>query len=306
MQCLVTGATGFIGSALCAQLRQTDIHLIAVSRSGADLPIGGSSRAMDLNQPGDLRGIDVVCHLAGIAHQKADADNYQRVNTQATLNLARAAKQAGVRCFIFLSSVKAMGPQQDDKPREEGEVYPAQDPYGRSKWEAEKGLRILCADGAMDLIILRPCLVYGPSPKGNLRWLVRSAELGLPRPPQGGRRSLIGLNDLARLLSALVQQWPPGIHTWNVTDSCDYAACDLYDQLRSALGHTTPARYLPSTIWQLACTGLDLLRRQPRGASYGKLFEGERYSNAALLRDTGWQPRQTFADVAPAMLTVNK
>ena len=111
--CLVTGATGFVGMSLCAALRHRGDELRAYSRSGGALPDGTPTIPMDLASErlglADLQGVDVVFHLAGVAHQRASADTYQSVNLQATLALADACLCAGVEHFVFVSSVKAMG-----------------------------------------------------------------------------------------------------------------------------------------------------------------------------------------------------
>nr|WP_241263382.1 NAD-dependent epimerase/dehydratase family protein [Parahaliea mediterranea] len=300
---MVTGATGFIGGALCAHLREAAIELVPVSRSGASLADGSPTLAADLFAAQELlRGVDSVCHLAGIAHQRAASADYQRLNVDATLALARAAIEAGVRRFVFVSSVKAMGPAGGDSPRNESMVSAAGDAYGRSKWEAERGLLALCEASAMDLYILRPCLVYGPSPRGNLRLLARGARWGMPRPPAGGARSMVGLDDLTALLCQLLRGGPAGAHTWIVSDGQRYSARYLYDTLRGAMGRNPGPEWLPPLAWRAAATLLDRLLGQEAGATYDKLFGTELYDHGALSRDLGWRPRQTVADLAARMV----
>ncbi len=307
MKCLVTGATGFIGNTLCERLLATDIQVVASSGSGGRLSSGDPARKVDLNQSAEglqamLSGVDAVCHLAGIAHQRAAVADYQRVNVNATLNLAQAAISSGVKRFIFVSSVKAMGVPASNRARNEAEVYPARDPYGRSKWEAEEGLRALCQCGLMDLVILRPALVYGPGAKGNLRWLIKGARVGMPRPPEAGARSLIGLEDLVALLGNLIRQAPSGQHTWNVTDDREYTARELYDVIREVMGKPHGREWLGDVGWRKACKIVDKLWRRRSGSTYEKLFSAECYSSSALKRDMGWTAKQSFRDVAPAMV----
>ncbi|MEQ9395117.1 NAD-dependent epimerase/dehydratase family protein [Haliea sp.] len=305
MQALVTGATGYVGRELCRQLTASGRAFLPLSCSGGTLPCGRVTRAADLRQGpiagALLEGVDVVYHLAGIAHQQAPAQLHEEVNYRATLALAEAAERAGVRLFIYLSSVKAMGPAAGSEPRRENEVAVPSAPYGRSKWRAECALREHFAASAMAVVILRPALVYGPRPRGNLQWLLRAARVGVPAPPEGGARSMIGVEDLAGLLLRLPQVVGEGVHTWIVTDGEDYTTRHVYQVLRAALGRGS-GRQLPSWCWRMLASALDLLQRQPGGSSYGKLFGAERYDNHALLRATGWQPQQTLASVAPAMV----
>ncbi len=307
MKYLVTGATGFVGSTLCERLSRQDVELLAVSGSGRRLPSGIVSRQIDLNQPAsglrqELAGVDAVCHLAAIAHQRASETEYQRVNVDATLNLARAAIDSGVKRFIFVSSVKAMGLPASNRARNESEVYPAKEPYGRSKWQAEEGLRALAGDSDMAVVILRPALVYGPGAKGNLNLLIKGARLGMPRPPEAGARSLIGLQDFVALLEALLHQAPAGQHTWNVTDGDEYTARDLYDAIREALGKPAGKAWLGDAGWQSVCSLADRLWRRPADSTHEKLFGAECYSSSALQRDIGWKARQRFYDVVQAMV----
>jgi UDP-N-acetyl-alpha-D-quinovosamine dehydrogenase len=306
VKCLVTGATGFVGSALCAGLRARGDELVAWSRSGAALADGTPTQAVELGAAFTLPpGLDSICHLAGVAHQQAPAAAYQRVNVEGSLALARAALAAGVGHFLFVSSVKAMGPPPaDGSPRHEDMLQPPVDPYGASKLAAEQGLRALCRDSGMALTILRPPLVYGPDPRGNLRLLARGARRGLPRPPAGGARSMIGLDDLTRLLLDLLHRPPAGQHTWIVTDQQRYSARDIYDAFCRARGRKPRPTWLPAAGWVLACEALDRLRRRPVGTTRDKLFGSELYDSSALTRDTGWRPRQQLADVVAQMVDV--
>ena len=300
MKCLVSGATGFIGRQLCQQLAARGDTLIALSRSGATLPGGLPTLSLDLARDGIddacLQGVDVVFHLAGIAHQHAPAADYDCLNADASLRLARQAASAGVRCFIFLSSVKAMGPAPGQAARSEGEVTFPPDPYGLSKWRAECGLREEFEGGEMAVVILRPALVYGARAKGNLRLLADGVRRGLPRPPAGGARSMVALPDLVELLCLLSLEPPPGVNTWIVTDGMDYSTQQVYDLLREAAGMGAGVGWVPRWGWRLG-TGLrDALRRPAGESTWDKLFGWERYSNQVLLAATHWRPRYTLRE----------
>lgn len=304
MQALVTGATGYIGREVCRQLSAAGAAFVPLSCSGSALPCGRVTQAVDFSQ-GEIvdtlfQGIDVVYHLAGIAHQRASIQQYEVVNYRATLALAEAAERAGVRLFVYLSSVKAMGPAAGGDLRCEDDVAAPSEPYGLSKWQAECALRERFARSAMAVVILRPALVYGPRVQGNLLLLLRAIRCGLPAPPEGGARSMVGLVDLARLLLLLPQVVDEGLHTWIVTDGESYTTRHMYQLLSEALGRTRGGQ-LPGWCWRLFATALDVLQREPIGNSYSKLFGAERYNNQALLGATGWQPCQTLASAAPAI-----
>jgi len=298
VKCLVTGASGFIGAELCRQLQARGDDVVATSRSGNPLPDGTATLALDLSASDVdstlLAGVDAVFHLAGIAHTRAPAAQYERVNFQATVALAAAARSAGVRRFIFLSSVKAMGPAGSAAVRAEADVAPPQDAYGLSKWHAECALRESGQNSAMAVVILRPALVYGAQAKGNLALLAKAARRGLPRPPAGGARSMIARADLVSLLLLLTHLELAGVHTWIATDGQQYTTRRAYDALRSAQGAAPTAAWLPTWCWRGAAALYDFWRGDQGDSTSLKLFGDERYSNGALIAATGWQPSLTL------------
>lgn len=306
MKALVTGATGFIGRELCRQLVARGDDLVAVSRGGGTLPGSHYAVSLDLQYGAPaatvLQDVDVVYHLAGLAHQQAEASDYDAVNHRATLATARAAREAGVRFFVYLSSVKAMGSAANSVARNEADTVSPEDAYGASKWRAECDLRAEFSDSAMTVVILRPAVVYGPSPKGNLKLLVQAARLGLPSPPEGGARSMVGVADLAALLCALPSEPLRGLHTWIVTDGQAYSTREMYSILRAALQRPEPKWATPAWLWRGLAAVLDQWQRQPAGTSFTKLFGAETYSNSALLAATAWRPRETLASMASELV----
>jgi len=298
---LVSGATGFIGHQLCQQLTAAGNTVIALSKNGGALNHGITSLALDLtvaDPSGDLlQGVDVFFHLAGIAHRNARESGYEELNYRATIRLARLASAAGIKCFVFLSSVKAMGPPDSSRVRTESDWTPPADAYGRSKWQAESELIEGFSDDAMSVVIIRPVLVYGLHVKGNLRHLARGVRRGLPRPPLGGCRSMIALDDLVELLCVIAKSPPRGVHTWIACGTQSYSTQAIYDLLRESAGMGRGVGWLPPWAWRLGAWLLDIVAGRSDDSTYAKLFGREVYSNAAVLANTKWRPRVRLEDV---------
>ncbi|NND66695.1 MAG: NAD-dependent epimerase/dehydratase family protein [Halioglobus sp.] len=306
MKCLVTGATGFIGRSLCRSLKGRGDELVAINRSGAPvtdtIPGIACDLAVDDVDASYLEGVDVVYHLAGIAHQSAPESAYAALNYGATVRLARRARESGVRKFVFLSSVKAMGPPTGREVRAENDCNAPVGPYARSKREAEEALLQEYATGPMAVLIVRPALVYGPGVKGNLRQLAIAVQRRLPRPPEGGRRSMIALADLTDLLCHIPGHAPAGNHTWIACGAGSYSTRDVYDLMRAALGWGRGSAWLARPAWWLGAAVMDL-RSPGRGEStYSKLFGAELYANQRVVTDTGWRPSVRLEDsIAPLL-----
>jgi len=291
MKCLVTGAGGFIGSALSRELAARGHRLVLLIRASTPLPAGAEVLRLELGSEPIavdlLRGIDTVYHCAGIAHQAAVEKDYQRVNHSATLELAAAADAAGVARFVFLSSVKAAA---------------SATPYGHWKWRTEQALASACADSPMAVTSVRPALVYGPAVKGNLRTLVAAVKHGLPLPPDVGARSLVSLSDLVEVLCRLGELRLRGYSCFGVTDGEEYSCRRLYTAIRTALGKPAGRAWLPRAGWLVACGLLDVLRGGGGEDSYQKLFGEELYSNAEICAALNWQPQYTVEQQIGNML----
>ncbi len=301
MKCLVSGATGFIGRRLCQRLTASGYTVVALSKSGAPLGNGQLTIAMDFAEkyPDSelLSGVDVFFHLAGIAHQRAPESAYTAVNYESTVHLAGLASAAGVRCFVFLSSVKAMGACTSSGIRTESMCTLPLDAYGLSKWQAECALREKFCDDRMSVAIVRPVLVYGPEAKGNLQFLAQGVRWGLPRPPQLGRRSMIAIADLVELLCVIAQHPPTGLKTWIACGADTYSTQEIYDQLRAALGKGRGRAWMPRWAWQTGAKFLDMVAGRGGEPIYEKLFGTALYSNAVVLEDTDWRPCITLQEV---------
>jgi len=223
MAILVTGANGFVGSALCDLLERQDMDYIRVVRKES-IQCRQQERVFDFSEPhdekswGDLvAGAETIIHLAAVAHQAIGNDEssrlkYAQVNVSASCNLLRQAINLGVKKFVFLSSVKAASNSslQDPSgsPIRMSTAQPEQpsDIYGSSKLAAEKELQLLASNAAISLIILRPPLIYGSGQKGNMKKLFQFIDRGVPLPFSGikNQRSLISVDNLCDALLHLV------------------------------------------------------------------------------------------------------
>ena len=285
MRVLVTGADGFVGSALVARLQADGVKVLRGVRRQAQ---GAGRVQVDLEKPGDwsaaLAGIDAVVHAAARVHVMRDVEDplplFRRVNVEGTLELARQAGAAGVKRFVFVSSVKVNGEQTrpgqpfraDDLPRPE-------DAYGVSKMEAERGLFGLvgtpgCADAAglgfsaqatgtlkagMEVTVVRPPLVYGPGVRANFLSMMRALDRGLPLPLASIRnqRSLVALDNLVDLLVRCLTHPAAANRCFMVSDGEDVSTPELLRRTASALGRNARLFPLPEALLKLAalCVG---------------------------------------------------
>lgn len=254
---LVTGSTGFVGSALMASLSLGNVAFRAAVRSGECRIFEG----VDVTRVGDLRpdtdwfdalnGVSVVVHAAARVHVMADraADplsEFRRVNTDCTLNFARQAASTGVKRFIFLSSIKVNGEQTQVGQRYTPSDTPRpSDPYGISKCEAEEGLRRIAEETGMEVVIIRPVLVYGPGVKGNFLSMMRWLHKGIPLPLGAihNLRSLVALDNLVDLIVTCLQHPAAANQTFLVSDGEDLSTTELLKRTASAMG--IKARLIP-------------------------------------------------------------
>lgn len=294
---LVTGANGFVGRALLERLQQqADCRVVAGVRLFPPPPGFESLELGELDgrslDPALLAGVDVVVHCAARVHVIRETvddslEAFRAVNVQGSLALARAAAKAGVRRFIYLSSLKALGevsmpgaPLGADSP-----LQPVDD-YGRSKAEAEQALQNLCAGSAMQLVIIRPPLVYGPGVKGNLHSLLRVLELGIPLPLGhiDNRRSLVALDNLVDLIVTCLEHPAAAGQALLVSDGDDLSTTRLLRLL--AQGLERPARLLPLPeswlVW--------LFRLFGRGGMAQRLCGWLQVDSSSTCQLLGWYP----------------
>lgn len=260
---LVTGATGFVGQTLCAQLARLGYDVRAAVRTS------GTARAL-LAEEVLVRGLDgeidwsaaaasanVVVHLAARVHVMDDQASdplaeFRRVNVQGTLRLAQQAAQAGVRRFVYISSIKALGDatQAGQSFTEESPAQPS-DAYGISKLEAEQGLRELALQTGLEVVIIRPPLVYGPGVKANFAALMGAVQRGVPLPfgAVHNARSLVGLGNLVDFIVSCLAHPKAANQTFMVSDGQDLSTTALIRAMAQAAG--VKARLLPAPVWAL-------------------------------------------------------
>jgi UDP-glucose 4-epimerase len=238
---LVTGASGFVGPHVVAALRAAGFRLRLAQRRPAPVPDGVETVVTgDLSAPIDwsaaLAGVDHVVHLAGLAHAGPGLDDalYQRINTQATRELAEAAQRAGVSRFVYLSSLKALSGAFDGPALHDSDRPAPDDAYGRSKLAAEQALAQL----DLDWISLRPVLVYGPGVKANMAALLRLARLPLPLPLGGltAPRSLVAVENLAEAIVFALTPACPARRSYLVADPEPISVASIIAALRGGMG----------------------------------------------------------------------
>jgi nucleoside-diphosphate-sugar epimerase len=290
---LLTGATGFVGGHLCARLAGAPYVLRAALRMPLALPgVAESAVVGPIDAHTDwgsaLSDVDVVIHAAARAHRLNDAavEPYLEVNARGTQHLAVAAAQAGVRRFIYLSSVKVNGEGRADRPYRPDDTPAPADVYGNSKWLGERYLWEVGSSGKLEPVVVRAPLVYGPQVKGNflrlLRW-VDEARL-LPLGAVQNCRSLVSVWTLCDLLVRVIEHPAAVNRTWMVSDGEDISAPDLVRRLAHALSR--PARLLnvPPSLLRLAG---DLLGR---GADVRRLCDSLTVDIAPTRELLGWSP----------------
>lgn len=267
---LVTGASGFVGAAVVARLaREGQPVRACVRRDGVPLPPGVQlARLDDIGRQTPwadvLVGVTAVVHAAAHVHvmDAAAADalaEFRRVNVGGSLALARAAAAAGVRRFVFISSVKVHGEgTAAGRPCREDDAPAPMDAYGISKREAEQALQELSAATGMELVIIRPPLVYGPGVKANFAALVRLVRRGWPLPLGAihNRRSLVALDNLVDLILTCLRHEQAAGGVFLVSDGQDLSTTELVRGLGEALGHVPWLLPVPAVLLRWAATSV--------------------------------------------------
>ena len=257
MKILVTGANGFLGRCITKELSRYSNEIISVTRSISNDSFAVGEITDNTNWTDVLIGCDVVVHLAARVHQMHDDSldpllEFRRVNTDGTLNLARQAMSSGVKRFVFISSIKVNGEESDFPYSEMSEPNPS-DAYAISKWEAEQGLNQLAQDGDMEIVIIRPPLIYGPRVKANFASMIKWVKRGLPLPFGSihNKRSMVAVENLVDfiMLCANRSQSPKAANeTFLISDGVDVSTTELLNNVRAAYGVKTPLVPVPEIL----------------------------------------------------------
>lgn len=295
---LVTGAGGFIGTALCRRLEQ-DGFSVRRSMRGV-LPEGIGSAAPDAVTLHDassrdaidtaMQDVDAVVHLAARVHVMKDTaanplQEFRRVNCLWTERLIESAAAKGVRRFVYMSSVKVNG-ERTRVPFTEADAPHPEDPYGISKWEAEQIVARVSAQRGIEAVIVRSPLVYGPGVGGNVLSLLKLIRRGIPLPLGAVRnkRSLIYRDNLVEALVACVRHPRASGQTYLVSDGEDLSTPELIRRIGWAMG--VSVRLWPIPVSLLRFLGY-LVRRQ---GAVARLTDSLQVDASKLRRELGWSP----------------
>lgn len=305
MTVLVTGASGFVGRALLARLERDAHRRVRTAgrrrppRPAAFVKVGDIGAMTDWSKA--LRQIDAVVHLAARVHAMRESApdplaEFRAVNVEGTLALARQAAKAGVRRFVYLSSIKVNG---DWGTFTEGDAPSPADPYAVSKWEAEQGLRAMERETGMDVVVVRPPLVYGPGVKGNFQSLLRAIARGLPLPLGAidNRRSLIGVDNLADFIVSCLDHPAAAGRTFLVSDGEDLSTPELVRRLARAMNR--PARLIPVPAMVIRLGAAALGKSATAHRLLGSLQVDARPAMALL----SWRPPKSLTEGLRAAVT---
>ncbi|MDD4929271.1 MAG: SDR family oxidoreductase [Gallionella sp.] len=302
MKFLVTGANGFVGRALCVELHERGFAVRAAVRS-ANAGLDDCEReivgAIDgkTDWSAALSCVDTVIHLAARVHVMHDdsADplaEFCKVNVAGTERLARSAAAVGVKRFVYVSSIKVNGEATDGVRRfSETDIPDPQDPYGVSKWEAEQALHRVAKETGLEVVMVRPPLVYGAGVKGNFAQMLKVLAKGIPLPLASveNLRSLIYVGNLADALILCATHPAAAGQTYLVSDGEDVSTPDLLRQLGGAMGH--PARLLPFPQALLKLAG----RMTGRADQVERLSGSLQVDSSKIRRELNWTPPYTLA-----------
>lgn len=297
MRILVTGANGFVGSALCDYLNKAGHDVCRAVRIH-----DGLANTVEINETTSsekvheaLRGVECIVHLAGRAHflGRINPDKqaaYKETNVEFTKRLALYAHEAGVRRFVFVSSIKVCGEESREGPFTERTIPSPIDIYAISKWEAEQALRLIEKETGLEVVIVRPPLVYGEGVKANFLKLLSAVRNGIPLPfaTLRNKRSFIYLQNLVDALALCAMSPKARGATFHVSDDASLSLGTLVDALASAMGQK--ARIFPCPEWLLIGLGKVTGRQQ----QIGSLVNNLEVDNTQIRTLLGWTPPVSF------------
>jgi nucleoside-diphosphate-sugar epimerase len=300
---LITGSSGFVGKALCEQAVHHGLAINGAQRTCREVPsfiepfvVGEINGVTDWGNA--LRDVNVVVHLAARVHVMHDTEAdpltvFRTVNVDGTLNLACQAAAAGVKRFVFVSSVKVNGESTiAGQAFTEDDVPNPQNAYGQSKFEAEQGLQQISAETGMEVVIIRPPLVYGPRVKANFASLMRAVKRGWPLPLGAvhNLRSLVTLDNLVDFIVTCITHPQAANQTFLVSDGQDLSTTELVLGMAQAAG--VPMRLLSVPVWALYA-GASLLGK---GDAVQRLCDNLQVDISKARSTLGWVPPVTVKE----------
>lgn len=310
MNIFVTGASGFIGTALCSHLLSKGwiVHgsVSSLERSkhlvfGVD-PVTTGSIGPETDYGNQLNGIDTVIHLAARVHVMNDSSKdplaeFRIINVAGTINLALQAVKAGVRRFVFVSSIKVNGEGTSYPYTEESDPQPL-DPYGTSKLEAEIALRKIESETGLEVVIVRPTLVYGPGVKANFLFMMKIVNRRLPLPFAliNNKRSLIYVGNLADALATCAYHPEAAGKTYLVSDGDDVSTPELLRRTAASLG-------VPIKLWPLSPTYMKFVGSLiGKSGAINRILGNLTVNSSKIVKELEWTPpstmKQGLADTA--------
>ncbi len=287
----VTGSNGFVGKALIPFLKNKDFEVVAATR---DLYGDFSNQE---NWEKFLSGVDGVVHLAARVHimneYSANPDvEFQKMNVEATLNLALACKKMGVKRFVYLSSVKVNGEATENVPYKASDIPAPQDAYGRSKARAEEELLKLHELGGFEIVVIRPPLIYGPGVKANFKSLMSLIEKGYPLPfgKIRNKRSLVSVLNLCDFIALTLVHPKAAGEIYLVKDSQDYSLKEIIVEIAKALNKPTRLVSIPASLMKII---LFILGKK----NYSERLFGNLHLDISKNREQlDWIPPYTFQE----------
>lgn len=297
MKFLITGANGFVGTALCAELLRQGQSVRAAVRSANQVQgnveiVAVGNVGTDTDWRNALQGVEVVIHLVARVHVMKDVSadplaEFLKVNLHGTENLTRQAAQAGVKRIVYVSSIKVNGEGtmrtqsylESDKPN-------PQDPYGISKWRAEQTLNHIAQETSLEVVIVRPPLVYGAGVKGNFISLMTAIDKGIPLPLAGANnlRSLLYVGNLVDALIACATHSAAAGQTYLLSDGEAVSTVMLVEKIAQALGRKSHSFYFPSGLLRATAVLLG------RSAQADRLFSSLQVNDQKIRNELDWHP----------------
>lgn len=310
---LVTGSSGLVGQSLTTQLLHAGYEVRGVARSSPPnlvgsryefAPIGDFSEVS--NWQSLLAGVSTIVHTIARVHIMDDKavsplEEFRKLNVQATLALAAQAAAEGVKRFIFISSIKVNGEStQDEKPFLETDDTVPTDPYGLSKFEAEQGLLAIAQQTNMEVVIIRPPLIYGPGVKANFASMMKWVKRGIPLPfgAVDNKRSLIALENLVDFITRCIEHPKAANEIFLISDGQAISTTELMQVVAKAFGNKPVLIPIPVSFMQFAAS---MIGKQ---AVADRLFGTLEVDSTKARNLLGWQPVITMDEQLKKMAVV--